>query len=373
MRREEPEPTARTCLIAASLACKGDMNTAHSTADLAAPSAAPPAPASAPRLVRPSPTTLADLVEEFEARAATHAPDVDVPVRDLAMNEAGAIEVPGRGPCELTGWSRHQLAARLGVRWDKWFDLIDPRTRAEEVNRRFAAAPDTVRVKTTVGPEPILRGVVSPTYSTVDDTFVARSLVSALGADARVTRRDITDRTTGYVVAVGAPLRFGGHANVGDVAGGLLIRNSDVGFASLIACVHVTRLICLNGLVVAEDRNIVHARHRHVDFAALGRKLQAGLADLPSRIQQAGRLLERAAEHRVADIEAALVEVLRLAHVPRRLLPLMTEAYSREPSATAFGISQAITLGVQDARVTPEDRVALEVAAGQYLAAVGGA
>jgi hypothetical protein len=288
------------------------------------------------------------------------------------MTEAGTIVVPGRGSCELTAWSKRQLASRLGVQWDRWFDLIDPQVRAEEVNRRFRGAPGEVRLKTTIGDEPTLRGFVSVGYSTVDDSFVAHSLLGTLGPDARIIRRDATDRTTGYVVQVGEPLRFGGPVQVGDVVGGVLVRNSDVGYASLVVSVHLTRLVCTNGLVVPEKRDIIRAPHRGIRFAALNEKLHAGTAGLPSRVERAGRLLERSGHHGVTDVEGALVDVLRMAHLPRRLLPVMMSAYTREPSATAFGISQAITLGAQARGITPEDRVALEVAAGEYLAGFGG-
>jgi hypothetical protein len=45
----------------------------------------------------------------------------------------------------------------------------------------------------------------------------------------------------------------------------------------------------------------------------------------------------------------------------------MLGAYEREPHPSAFGVSQAITLGAQHASISAENRLALEQAAGQYI------
>jgi hypothetical protein len=52
--------------------------------------------------------------------------------------------------------------------------------------------------------------------------------------------------------------------------------------------------------------------------------------------------------------------------LPQRHVKPVLEAYNREPDASRFGISQALTLAAQS--LTPEDRLELERAAGHYLA-----
>jgi hypothetical protein len=79
--------------------------------------------------------TLSELVTEFDLRAASLLPDIDVPMSDLAMTEAGTINVPHQGAFTLTPWAKQQLASRLGVRWNRWFDGIDPKLRAGESPR----------------------------------------------------------------------------------------------------------------------------------------------------------------------------------------------------------------------------------------------
>ena len=202
---------------------------------------------------------------------------------------------------------------------------------------------------------------------------LAQNVLEELRArDPKIIRQTRTDRTTSYIVRVGQPFDVGGPAQVGDVVGGLLVRNSDVGYASLVIALHLTRLVCKNGMVVAESKSIVHRAYRRIGMADLKEKLALGLKDLPSRLQRAGRLLERSGHHTVSDAEAALVELLRVARHPLRQLPIFFAAYAVEPNPTAFGIAQAVTLRAQEAQITPEDRLPLEQAAGKYLRRYGG-
>gem|GEM_PF-1102117 len=321
-----------------------------------------------------APKTLSELVASFDRLEVLHHPDIDVPVRALAMTERASIIVPDLGPCTLTPWAKKQLASRLGIQWDRWFDGIDGKLRADEVNRRLSGDDGKLRLKTTLGAgddaESVatLRGFVSTSYATISDSTVAQTVLEELRAgDSRLVRHSTTDCTTSYVVRIGAPFHVGGPAQVGDVVGGLLVRNSDVGYASLVIALHVTRLVCRNGMVVAQDKAIIHRAHRRIDMEDLKQKLATGLRDLPSRIQRAARALERSAHHRVESVEAAMVEVLRLARVPQRRLPLFVVAYEKEPHASPFGIAQAITLGAQDPKVSAEERIALEQAAGEYV------
>jgi Domain of unknown function (DUF932) len=325
------------------------------------------------------PETLSELVEDFSLTASNHYPDIDVPVRALAMTAKDNIIVPDRGPCMMTAWAKKQLASRLGITWNRWFEGIDPGLRADEVNRRLARDEGTIRAKTTIGAGPeaesvaTLRGFVSTSYATIPDSVVAQAVLEELRmGDPRIVRHTTTDRTTSYVVRIGAPFHVGGPAQVGDVVGGLIVRNSDVGYASLVIALHLTRLVCKNGMVVAENKTLIHRAHRRIDISDLTEKLALGLQDVPARLQRAGRALERSGHHSVDHIEAALVEVLRIARLPLRVLPALTAAYDREPHASAFGISQAVTLGAQDPRVSAEERVALEQAAGEYVARYAG-
>jgi len=70
----------------------------------------------------------------------------------------------------------------------------------------------------------------------------------------------------------------------------------------------------------------------------------------------------------VENVEDAVRGVLSQSNLPLRLFDPIMEAYGREPTPTAFGVSQAIPLAAQ--RYSPEERLELERAAGEYLRSV---
>jgi hypothetical protein len=106
----------------------------------------------------------------------------------------------------LTDWSRHQLASFLGVRWDRWFLGPRPEDRAEEVNRRLARMDGTtkVRLRTTqkvaegVDADATLTAIVSPSYTAVHDSRMARTIRQVLniqGTKVTVQRAATTGRS----------------------------------------------------------------------------------------------------------------------------------------------------------------------------------
>jgi hypothetical protein len=326
------------------------------------------------------PRTLHDLLGEFEAEEARENPDITLPLSSLRMEADGLIRVPEFGMHAFTDWSRRQCAALLGVRFDRWFENATGAERAEEMNRRLARASSSVRLRTAKMKEPtappdqgvdgILRAFVTPGYSPVADSRLARLVMAALGPreqELRLVRSDVTDRSTTYVVAIGEPYRKGQGGTVGEVWGGILVRNSGVGFASLLVTLHLTRLLCLNGMVAPlPDALVVRRRHRGVDDDALRELLSERLADLPGRLHEGQTRLLAAETRAVTDVEGTVRVILDEAGLPRRHLPRIVAAYGREPHASAFGVSQAITLAAQE--LAPEERFELERAAGSYLA-----
>lgn len=329
------------------------------------------------RLLPPMvPQTLGELVAKLEADAALENPDAVVPVRALTMTERGCIAVPNLGEYEMTSWAQRQLALRLGIRWSPWFAGIDPALRAEEVNRRLARDGGLVRVRTNMIPQEdaeadgTLRAIVSATYTPISDVAIARAILEHVpaGEATKLRRYAETDRTNTYILQLGEPFAMGGPAHLGDVVGGLLVRNSGVGYASLLVSLHLTRLVCLNGMTVPERACILRRAHQRMSDGVVRTSIAAGLQDVGPRIHQAARTLERSGHHAVTDIKRALRDVLEDARLPVRLMPTMLAAYNQEPHASAFGVIQAITLGAQHKSVTAEERIALERAAASYLA-----
>jgi hypothetical protein len=324
----------------------------------------------------PRPTNLRDLASFFAEREELDNPDIVTPLDILRMTEEGTLAIPGQGTFALTDWTRQQLSNLLGIRWDRWFETTNALERADEINRRLSRRSNAMRLRTSRvaltpnGKPGILRAIVSPAFTPIADSRLAMMLMACLrdtDHELKVSCFLTTDRTVSYVIAIGKP--FGVNVSdrvVGDVAGNILIRNSGVGFASLIAALHLVRLVCMNGLICPVDDPIaLRQPHRSFDEQRLIAKLTEGFANLPGRLADGARRLAAARSLVVSDPLVDLMRLLRDAHLPQRLLPQLESAYALEPEATAFGISQAATRASQ--KLTPEERFELDRAAGLYL------
>ncbi len=337
------------------------------------PPSSQPRPRVLPAPLPTEPTNLHELIGQFEARESLENTDAIVPLKSLTMNEDGNVVVPDRGAFSFTEWSRKQCASLLGIRWDRWFENADPKERADELNRRFARADGTVKVRTmrTLGDTAIgvLAAFVSPGYTPIADSRIARLLAGALGStdpELRLIRHNLTDKTTSYVIKIGERYRQGGPGEVGDVWGGLLVRNSGVGYASFMVALHLTRLLCKNGMVApVPDPILLRRRHRGASNDKLAALLGEQLGELRERLGHGVRVLHTAQERRVTDVLGTIREALRRANLPLALSARISDAFNVEPNHSMFGISQAFTLAAQ--QTPPEMRLELERAASNLL------
>jgi hypothetical protein len=329
-----------------------------------------------PRALPAPATSLRQLVHVFDEIEERENPDAVLELKELRMTVEGTLAVPGLGAFAPTDWARGQLSLLLGIQWQRWFASASPEEQADEINRRLGRRSMRVRLRTaraeeaTTGTAGVLSALVSPTFSPVPDSALARVLARLLEpADPRLATAQVhlTDRTVSYVIRVGEPFHLGSdHHVVGDVWGGLLVRNSGVGFASLVISLHLERLLCKNGMTAPVPGALcLRQTHRGHAQERLFERLTAGLVDVPGKLSAGVRVLVEARTHRVEDPSAELRELLHAARLPARLLPALEAAYQLEPEPTRFGISQAATLASQ--KLSPEERFELDRAAGRYL------
>ncbi len=320
-------------------------------------------------------TPLADLIHDFEQREQLQNPDEIVPAHAVTMTGQGTIQTPSGQNLALTDWSRSQLSTLLGVRWDKWFSRASGEERADEVNRRLGRMGDiplkvrSSRAAEAIDADGILDGIVSPSYTPIQDSQIARLVAGSLTLhehDLKVIRNFSTDRTISYVVAVGKPQGRGGV--VGEMWGGVLIQNSGVGYSSLSIEAHVVRLICKNGMKAIDRANIVHKRHRGLDMNMIAEQIFEGVRRLPGTISRTLDLIDHSTRIDVGDVEGEVRRLLQQSRLPLRHAAPIMAAYNDEPIRTAFGITQAVTAHARD--VSSEERVELESAASAYLASV---
>jgi hypothetical protein len=219
--------------------------------------------------------------------------------------------------------------------------------------------------------EGTIRAVVSTGFSSIKDTLIVGLVDDALRGlepDARVIRSSVTALSTSFVVKIGETYKVGGPGNVGDVWGGLLVRNSGVGYTKLVVNLHLVRLACLNGMTAPVLLPaILRARHRWLDDGQVREAIEHGLQGVGERLRRSTVVLGESARVVVDDVEVEVRRVLQAAKLPLRLARPILSAYSREPHRSVFGISQALTAHAKDE--SPEVRLQLEDLAGRYLAA----
>jgi hypothetical protein len=333
--------------------------------------ALPSVPAARAATISSSPEVqVSALLDQLDAREEAELPDAVVDLSDVRMTNAGTIAVPERGEYVLTDWSRQQLSSLVGVRWTRWFGAISGDERAVELNRRFARSSERVRIRTARGPsaDGNLRAFVSPTFSAISLAAVVRSVVRSADV-TRVHRVAVSDRSSTIALGVGEPYRVGGPGEIGDVWGAILVRDSGVGYASLLARTELVRLACRNGLHVALPAALlVHRRHWRVSMSEIDAQIAAGAARLPEALRAGGELFAHSVGEEVVHVESEVRQVLREARLPARLAPTVMHAYEREPHPSRWGVLQAMTLAAQEQ--SPEVRFEMEVAAGSYVAAM---
>ncbi|MBF0502320.1 MAG: hypothetical protein HQM09_19425 [Candidatus Riflebacteria bacterium] len=319
--------------------------------------------------------TLHDLIWKFQDLESQENDDTVIELNKLRVLDNAKVQIPGLGEYEMTDWSRKQMSLLVGIKYDRWFNNASPADQSAELTRRFARSNELVRLRTRkndhLSTDGILRGFVSPKYTPVKDSQIARLMLMALrnvDPDMRLIRANITDRTVSYVIGVGHPYLIGGPGDVGDVWGGILVRNSDVGYASLKISLYLTRLICRNGMTAPLPNSGTLFCRKHTKgilddnlLQLLGEKL----VEVPGQLRQSGQIMLNASSVQIANPEEEIARILDNSNLPKRLLTPVLAAYAIEPRPNAFGVSSAFTRAAQG--FSSEERLEIENAASAYL------
>ena len=315
----------------------------------------------------PNDASLSNALARLRAGEASHLPDIVVPLSSTAWTPNGSLIVPDLGEVVVNEWAREQLSNLLGVRFDRWFQTASPEEQADEMTRRLQRARNKVRLRLAQGTcGPILRALVSPSYSAVQDSSLLSAVIDSLeGSSPRLHRIELTQRMTCVVVTVGEPQTAGGI--VGALWGSLTIVNSGVGWSGLSVTLSIVRLVCKNGMSAPiHEAQVIRVRHRAIDMGAIQDQLGGKLKAVPEILSRAARTLEASTDWRIVNVEAEARERLREKGMIRNHLSGVLAAYRQEPHQSVFGISQAFTRHAQ--AVSPEARLALENLAGSYVA-----
>lgn len=344
-------------------------------------------------------------------------PDKTVALKDIrvVLSEKDAacvnLEVPDIGVLELTDWSKRQLGSKLGITWDKWFnpDYISTKEIEEEMKRRFTRTGEVAKIRsrrfdTRTSNRKLadgyIRGVLSPSYSPIDDVRIFDRLRKNFAGqmsdfDFMQDRRKGTfynDRASHYSI-VSSPINMGpvdrkhrdarvrrfyemaereGKLPEEDwVYQGFHFRNSEVGYTAVTMDSSTFRLVCLNGAIVSnKDGRLLYRVHRDISDDAIDDLLSDAFKKMPTIWELNKRRMEALLTTAVGGvaIENEIKRFLEKEKAPKSHLEKVIEAFDTEPLTNRYGVWQALSSAAQQ-QTDMEKKQAFEEMAGRYLAA----
>jgi hypothetical protein len=184
----------------------------------------------------------------------------------------------------------------------------------------------------------------------------------------RFQRVEFTDRSTHLSALSSKPftVRIGGSDET--YFSGFYLRNSQVGFTALSLHVYFLRLVCVNGLMVAEGKfRLLYRTHRPISDDALTKLMDFAFKEIGIRWDEGLSFLQAAEAQPVfeakEEVETLLSGLPGLARFGKGIL----EAYETEELGhNRFALIQAITSIARQIK-EPDTRFELEKLAGRLL------
>ena len=305
--------------------------------------------------LKPSnPLTLEALTNKLRERELHFLPDVTIPLNQVRVDDNLNLIIPETDRTfALNGHSKQQLNSLLGFRYDKWFESAETDVKRDELNTRLKRASSTVKFRLTdyhhtATADGTVAGIVTPGFQPINDSIVTTVLGFNIGHNCKILRANITEQTTEYVIAFGAPEN---QYAVGEIFKAIGISNSNTGAASFNMKMMFVRVACQNGLVVPAFNNhgqaaslLINRKHTGKAIEEVLDRLHDSVTDISERFRNGIENLYRASGESVSDPLKALQYVVKYAHQPQKLAQeLLQTSFAKEPMMTKLGIARAIT------------------------------
>ncbi len=301
-----------------------------------------------------NPLTLEALTNKLRERELHYLPDVTIPLNEVRVDDNLNLIIPETDRTfALNGHSKQQLNSLLGFRYDKWFESAETDVKRDELNTRLKRASSTVKFRLTdyndtATADGTVAGIVTPGFQPINDSIVTTVLGFNIGHNCKILRANITEQTTEYVIAFGAPEN---QYAVGEIFKAIGISNSNTGAASFNMKMMFVRVACQNGLVVPAFNNhgqaaslLINRKHTGKAIEEVLDKLHDSVSDISERFRNGIENLYRASGEPVSDPLKALQFVVKNAHQPQKLAQeLLQTSFAKEPLMTKLGIVRAIT------------------------------
>ncbi|MCA1776107.1 MAG: DUF945 domain-containing protein [Loktanella sp.] len=281
--------------------------------------------------------TIVELAQEIERQNSAKA--------DFIATTNSLMADPGEAGGLLMSFGQQQ---RLPVRPDahrqigtvagipaKYYDRMlagDPELLALNVNTWLGRMSDKRMVRTLDGN---MRALLSDRYARIDNADVAEAIMPVLmeTKGLRIASCEVTDRRL-YIKAVDETVR--GEAKLNDIVeAGVLITNSETGFGALSVTPMVHRLVCLNGMVLPDQKY----RRNHIGSRAdIGNAAYAMLSDEAIRADDQAILLK------ARDIVRGALDAARFAENLEQMKAAASSEKMVDPAATVERLADRVGL-----------------------------
>ena len=205
-----------------------------------------------------------------------------------------------------------------------------------------------------------IRAVLSPSYTIINHSEVLTGVQKAASQlhydNIAVTQTHVKHGTMYTKLTIGD----GDETTVG-----IVLANNETGGSSVAVDPLIYRKVCTNGLIVSTQERFyrkVHSGNHALSIEELIKAIQEAIA----YARTSEELFKRSKYKNIIDVEAEIIQTVDNLELPKKITPLILEAYNSEPMATGFGIINAFTRAAQkfdDANV----RVNIERTASRLL------
>lgn len=298
--------------------------------------------------------------------------DTLVPADHLRMNNAGDLVIRNRGS-SIPSYEAHDIqpqalqliARRLRIPHD-YLVRCPSDLRAQNVNHWLSGLGDKELLVRKDGRA--IRAVLSAAYTPLDNLPLLQFITS--------TMKDVLDHCharwewtrTHFLCQILLPEDSETSQKVvgSVVRGGLMVKNSETGFAAISLRAMLYRLICTNGMVAPAESVSFRKIHRTDPD-----KLCLGILDVLKRVPDwIGDLIERlrrTGEQQLANPAEEIETIIRSRGLVNGTADAVREAYREEPGYTRAHLIHALSRAGNDARLTFTQREELQHLAGAML------
>lgn len=293
------------------------------------------------------------LVKQLEEEEKTRE-DRDVRLKELAMLEDGRLYHSGwKLPFPLTDSALSQLCQELKMPASYMVSLmkINPELVAKQVNffiNQKADVDRKVRIKNGK-----VQGFVSQQYVPFDHLDVLSTFDEIVDKmpETKLSGLDMDDRR------MKMRLTFPDHNQTfgtdiqdlrDDVHTGIDLENSEIGYRSVSVTPVLLRLVCTNGMRIAEKGTRFQQRHTNFDPVRLRGDMLSAVETSIDVGQKNLQELERAKQVPINDMMIRIEEVGKRNDLSKKRIEMIKDNFDYDPEYSLYGLVNAFTRTARD-------------------------